>query len=158
MDIYIQSKNSDVNSMEISEWIWRPIRSLMAIANHRLGETYGSLPVPYDAMEDLDSNYGYGISDPEVCRQLAREMINLVNTPGSIDQYGMTVDMEDGEFVFTYPVHMCTSAIEHRETKEIISDISKHKPEELRSFFRADEPSVLQFVEFLKTCDGFGMP
>lgn len=158
MNFYIQSENTDINSMEITEWLWRPIRSFMAIANHRLGEKNGSLPVEYHRMEDYDYNAGFGIRDPEVCRHLAKEMIELINSPGSLDQYGMTVDLEDGEFVYTYPIHLCTSCIEHRETKEVVSDISKYKPDELRSCFRVKESSLLQFVEFLKTCGGFGMP
>ena len=108
MNFYIQSKNTDINSMEITEWIWRPIRSFMAIANHRLGEKNGSLPVPYDYMENFDHNVGDRLSSPEACRYLAKEMIELINSPGSLDQYGMTVDLEDGEFVYTYPIHLCT--------------------------------------------------
>jgi len=156
--VALNPEKGSTKAIEITEWLWRPVRSIMAIANHLLGEKYGGLPVEYDLMEDLDYNAGDYIQEGDICKQLAQEMKNLANDPSILEEYGMAVEMEDGAFVFTYPVDMCVSAIEHRGTGEVISNPEDFKKEQLRSCFRVKEKDLRGIINFFDTCGGFGMP
>ena len=149
MSIYMKAlrpkPNAKIRAIDVTEWRWRPVRSVMAIANQRQFEKTGSLPVPYDFMENLDGNYGYKIDDPDTCERLGAEMIDLISTPEILEDYGMTVLSQDGSFVFTYPLSACTSAFEVKNEQKI-------------SCFWVSEDALFQMSEFIRDSGGISTP
>jgi len=145
-------------SISITEWLWRPVCSIMAIANHRQFEKTGSLPFRYDFFEDIDCNCGYYTEYISSCKRISEEMIFLARSPEVLEEYGMTVELEDGEFIYTYPISMCTSAIEDRETEKIVVTPGDHKKDNLRNVFRIKEKDLVSISKFIGSCGGFNMP
>jgi hypothetical protein len=66
--------------------------------------------------------------------------------------------MFDGEFVFTFPPALCTSAMQHKSTKSIINCQSQVKNDEVCSMLRATESDVNEVIDFFNNCGGFNMP
>jgi len=158
MNFYLKPNSSTYKDLYITEWAWMPVRSLMAIANHIEQLETGKTLISYQLLSQMDDNAGNGIQDPDTCKKLALRLRQLINTPEIIEDYGMTVDLIDGGFVFTYPSALCTSAMQHKHTKTIINAMGRDKPENLCSMLRATEEEAMQVVNFLENCDGFLMP
>jgi len=154
----VDIKDPDNKRLQVTEWAWAPIRSILAIANRLEHEETGDLPVSYENLKDLDENRGEGISDPEVCRRLAARLKNLAQDPLTLVAYGMTADMEDGSFWYTYPSEFCTAAMEERRSKIIVNQKDKVNPNNTRSMLRASEAELNEVIEFLDTSNGFVMP
>jgi len=137
--------DAKIKAIDVTEWRWRPIRSVMAIANQRCYEKTGSLPVPYESMESLDGNYGYRIDDPNICIRLGEEMIALAHNPEVLEEYGMSVRIEDGSFVYTYPVDACTGCFEVRNETKL-------------SQYWVSEEALVEISEFIRDSGGIIAP
>jgi hypothetical protein len=145
--------------LEIEEREWRPARSLMAIANQKVKEREGRPVIWFDSLENIDENVGGGIQDDDLCIALAKEMKELMSDPFEISDYGMSVDLDNGVAIYTYPVEMCTAFFEDEdgkfyETLESPGIVGKR----VKSWFRTDENQMNKIVDFLLSCGGFSMP
>jgi hypothetical protein len=143
----------------LSEKVWRPVRSLMAIANQRILEKKGSKVVEFEELQDLDHNAGYGL-DNDCASTLAEEMELLIDDPFTIVDYGMTVDITGGEEFLTYPVHMATEYFEEVGTGKFYASLQDENiiGKRVQSHLRAQKSEVLEVINFMKLSDGFQMP
>lgn len=145
----------------VTERAWRPVRSLMAIANHSMIKSNGFAITEFEDLENLDVSVGNGL-DAEICTKLAEEMERLLQDPFAIVDYGMTIDIKDGEEAYTYPTNMCTAYFEDVDTGDFYaslddSDIVPNQTR-IRSWFRATTEEMQEVIDFLKSCGGFMMP
>ena len=143
----------------VNERNWRPARSLMAIANQKVLERSG-LPVEwFDTMGDLDENVNRSIDD-ENCTMLAEEMEELMKDPFSVVDYGLSVDINDGEVAYTYPNQMCTAYFEDVDTGDFYENLDSPGilGKRVRSWFRTPEKELQKITAFLRSCGGFSMP
>jgi len=143
----------------VNEQAWRPIRSLMAIANQKFVERDGSPLVRFDCLEDIDDNTNHGI-DGDACYQMAEMMSNVLEDPFAICDYGMTVDISDGETTYTYPTNMCTAYFEDVENGKFFESLDSPGivGRRVRSWFKTTEPEMQLVINFLRSCGGFKMP
>ncbi|TRZ48381.1 MAG: hypothetical protein D4S01_10400 [Dehalococcoidia bacterium] len=143
----------------VTEWAWRPIRSMLAIANHLNKQAGSELIVHPDKFRELDEVMGEGLNHSEACVLLGGRLKELMSDPSIVESYGMTVDLLDGEFVFTYPPQLCTSAMQHKESKNIINtNVKAHEYDTVHSMLRASEKEISEVIDFLINCGGFLMP
>jgi hypothetical protein len=143
----------------VTEWAWRPICSMLAIANFLNIADTGLYIVHPDKFREIDDSMGEGINDNEACVALGEKLKLLSSDPSIIEDYGMTVDLIDGEFVFTYPPALCTSAMQHKESKNLInSAVKEHQYDTVCSMLRATEKDVSEVMDFLLNCGGFLIP
>ena len=155
----LKPTSDEYKEINITEWAWRPMRSILAIGNHLSFEKNGKYAIHLDRINDLDCSMGEGIEKPEVCRELADHIKNLSSDPLSLESFGMSVEILDGEFYFTYPPALCTSAMQHKESKNLINDtVDEDEYDEVCSLFRTSEIEMNDFVNFLNNCGGFLMP
>lgn len=143
----------------LGENYWRPARSLMAIANQKYLEKNGQPVVPFGHLEDIDENLGHGL-DATSCRLLAEEMEKVLGDPFGLVDYGMTVDIEDGNVFYTYPTDMCTGYFEGVDDKHFYASLEDDDivGKRVRSWFRTPEETMKEVICFLKVCGGFSMP
>jgi hypothetical protein len=156
----VANKESALESeLVMPERSWRPARSLMAIANQKHSERKGWPVVTFEELQDLDENLGHGL-DEAACLLLANEMEALVDSPFELVDYGMTVDIEDGDMVYTYPTDMTTAYYEEIETGKFFSSLEDDDilGKRVRSWFRTTKAELQEVITFLKVCGGFAMP
>ena len=162
MDIYAQAvrpDNQDEPAIEISEWRWEPVLSIMAIANETHFRRTGELLFRRDLTDDLEGQFGYGIQDGDTCRTLATEMTRLANNPMELEDYGMQVQIQDGSYVYTFPVDGCSpdGSFEDKETGVLMRD-GEIDPDVVRSCYWISEASLKEVIGFFQQCNGFGLP
>ena len=143
----------------INENEWRPIRSLMAIANRRYLEREGDPIVLFEELQDIDENINHGL-DESACLLFAREMESLIDDPFTLVDYGMTVDIKDGKEIYTYPLNMCTAYFEDINTGQFYESFDDNEivGKQVHSWLRATKTEMLNVIVFLKVCGGFTMP
>jgi len=157
MNVELVDKGNEDNVLQITEWAWEPLRTMMSIAN-QLNAEEGKRFVKTERFIELEDNSGHGISVTFFCRDIAEKLKMLINDPMMLIDFGMTADMEDGKFYFTYPIELCTNNIVDTVTSLIVANKKDHKEENLKSMLRASETEAKELIEFLETCDGFYMP
>jgi hypothetical protein len=151
--------SSKYEEIYVTEWAWRPICSMLAIANYLDFESKGMYIIHPDKFREIDDSMGEGINNDNACKMLGEKMKLLSSDPAIIESYGMTVDLIDGEFVFTYPPALCTSAMQHKESKNIInSEVKESQYDSVCSMLRATEKDVSEVIDFLMNCGGFLIP
>jgi hypothetical protein len=145
--------------LTISEKEWRPIRSLIGIANRKYEEKNDCSIIGYDELRDLDENIGHGLDD-SACICLAKEMEDILNDPFALVDYGMTIDIKNGKSFLTYPTKLCTSYFEDVETEKFYESLEDESiiGRRVQSFFRTSEPTLQNVISFFKKCGGFIMP
>jgi len=154
-----QPEKGTPTELIVDERKWRPARSLMAIANQKVLERSG-LPVEwFENLGDLDENTGHSIDDAN-CTMLAEEMEELMKDPFSVSDYGLSVDIDDGEVSYTYPNTMCTAYFEDVDTGEFYENLDSPGilGKRVRSWFRTSEEKMQEIVAFLRSSGGFSMP
>ena len=109
--------------------------------------------------EDIDENINHGLDDA-ACYLLAKEIKEVIKDPFGLVDYGMTVDIDDGDVVFTYPVDMCTAYFEEPDTGKFFSSLENPDivGKRVRSWFRTTEEQLKEITNFLENCGGFTMP
>lgn len=162
MKLRLVAKNPEKGTPEeliVDEKHWRPARSLMAIANQKVLERSGSPVEWFETMGDIDENTNYGIDDAN-CTMLAEEMEYLMKDPFSVSDYGLSVDINDGEVAYTYPNQMCTAYFEDVDTGDFYESLESPGilGKRVRSWFRTPEQKMQEITTFLRTCGGFSMP
>jgi hypothetical protein len=160
LKIQLVAENKTVQpELTVAESVWRPARSLMAIANQKHLEKKGEPVVSWETMHDIDESIGCGL-DGSACFLLASEMEELMGDPFSLVDYGMTVDIKDGDMVFTYPTEMATAYFKDVDSGEFIATLEEEGivGKRVYSWFRAKQNEVQEIVDFMKNCGGFTMP
>ena len=157
--VALKPKATKYKEIYITEWAWRPIRSMLAIANQLHHDENGQFIVHPEKMREIDDAMGKGIEEPKSCELLGKKMKLLSSDPFIIGSYGMTIDSLDGEWIFTYPPALCTSAMMHKASRSIInSDVEEDQYDTVCSLLMASEKEVSEFTDFLMNCGGFLMP
>ena len=146
--------------LEIIERKWRPARSIMAIANKKVYDDIGLYPIQFESMVDLDDNASYGITNPKACRALAKAIRTLLSDPFAIVDYGMTMDIDNGVSVYTYPTNMCTAYFEDVDSGELYETLNEPNiiGKRVRSWFRISEDEMSEVTKFIEESHGFHMP
>jgi len=142
----------------LSEWRWRPIRSILAIANHRIYERSENLPIPYNDIRKLDDNRGFKFEDPIACEALGIEMLFLSQSMDILTEYGMQVDIKNGEYQYSYPIYSCTACLEEKETKEVIVEDDDYNEDDVRSCFWVSEEILTTVSEIIRDSGGIYLP
>jgi len=162
MNIFIEAINpkpdAEIESMEISEWRWRPARTILAIANQRIFEKTGILLIPYQDIPYLNFNYGYEIKNPEACSQIGENMLGLSQSMDVLTDYGMSVEIQNGQYIYSYPLVSCTSSLELKKGETMVDDKNDYKEEDLRSCHWIPEDSLISIAKFIKDSGGIRMP
>ena len=162
IDIKTINKNSEskhtYKEIELPEWKWRPIRSILAIANHRIYKRTGRLPIEYSDIRKLDGNYGFKIEDPAVCEAIGKEMLFLSQSMDILSDYGISMDVENGEYIYSYPIYSCTACLEQRDTREYL--MKEDEPDEIntRSCFWVTEEILTTTSEIIRDSGGIYLP
>jgi len=158
--VAIKPEKGTREDLIVDEKYWRPARSLMAIANQKIFERSGQLVEWVETLGDLDENTGCGIESDGNCTVLAEEMEELMKDPFAISDYGMSVDIDDGEVAYTYPNTMCTAYLEDADTGEFYESLESPGilGKRVRSWFRTPEDKMQEIIAFMKSCGGFRMP
>jgi hypothetical protein len=150
--------NNSKKDIEFDEFVWHPLRSIWAIANHRIYEQTGSLPKRYDWFQDIETNHGHFETEEWKIQAWAQEMKNLKEQPEILSDYGISVEIKNGKWIYTYPVAMCTACLEHKETGELVSEKKDHDPDDLISSFQATEEDLQQLINFVENSNGIMLP
>lgn len=147
------------SELVITDKAWRPARSILAIANQKFAERDGSPLVPFEALEDIDDNVNAGLDESE-CRQLAEKTEELLGDPFALCEYGMTIDIVEGNAFYTYPTTMCTAYFEDVENEQFYSNLDEPGivGRQVRSWFRLSEKEIKELINFMKSCGGFRIP
>jgi hypothetical protein len=144
--------------IELSEWSWRPVCSIMAVANETIRKRTGNLLLRRDMTEDFEGQHGYAIMETDIVNQIADEMLRLADTPEELESYGVRVEVQNGNFIYTYPTESCTASFEKKSDGELILDPKDYEDDEIRSCFWVSEKQLKETIQFFKTSGGFGLP
>ena len=162
IDIKAINKKSDSKhaciEIELTEWRWRPIRSILAIANHRIYEKTGKLPISYNDIRNLDGNWGFKIEDPAVCEALGKEILFLSESVDILSEYGINVDIKNGEYIYSYPLYSCTACLERKDDKEYIKKDDKYSEDDVRSCFWVSQEILTITSEIIRDSGGIYLP
>jgi len=144
--------------IELSEWRWRPIRSILAIANHRIYLKTGKLPVKYSDIRNLDGNWGFRIEDPAACEALGKEMLFLSESIDILTEYGMNVDIKNGEYIYSYPLYSCTACLEQKEDEDLVKKDDEYTEDDVRSCFWVPQEIFTITSEIIRDSGGIYLP
>lgn len=155
----VPENKTKMEELIVDEKSWRPARSLMAIANQKYLEQNGELITSFIELKDLDENIGHGLNDTQ-CKLLAAEMQKLLGDPFGLVDYGMTVDIVNGNTFYTYPTDMCTGYVEDVIIGSLFVSLDEDDivGKRVRSWFRTSEAQMKEIIEFLQVSGGFTMP
>jgi len=148
---------SEYGMVTIKEWRWRPIRSILAIANHRIYQKTGRLPLLYRDVRKLDDNSGFKIEDPDICEALGKEMLALKDNPIALADHGISVEIEKGEYIYSYPVYSCTACLERKDDQEYITKDDDYTEDNVRSCFWTPEDCFVIVSEFIRDSGGISL-
>lgn len=159
LKLRLVANNDTAGELVLEEKHWRPARSLMAIANQKFAEKKGDPVVMFGELKDIDENIGHGLDDA-ACYILSREMKEVAEDPFGLVDYGMTVDIEDGEMVYTYPTDMCYAHFEDSKTGKYYTSLESNDivGKQVRSWFRTPKAKMDEIIDFMSACGGFSMP
>lgn len=150
----LKPTNQKYTNHYISCYAWKPILSMISIANHIYHKESNCLMLSYENIQQMSLDVGEGVSNGKICRILSKKLKELVDFPEKLEEYGVSVGLKDGQFVFSYPIRLCTEYI-YKETGGCIYNTEGIKEDELESHMSAKEEEVAEIIEFLDNCGGF---
>ena len=103
--IALEPSSTEYKLIRLSEWAWGPIRSMLAICYFIECKSVGEEPDTrqFEIFKELDCCMGEGFTSPSMCSRLGSRLNNLLADPEVVEDYGMTVNLIDGNFVLHIP-------------------------------------------------------
>lgn len=147
MDVYgINPADDDGDYFRANVWSWRPILSMIELANEMAGKTL----LDQETLDSMGHNDGAGLNTQGECEFLAQLLQQLV-TPKNLSDAGFVVDGEE----INYPIwdkekDLVTDAEGLLKRADEVDDLENYK-----SAYGTTFDHVKQFIKFLRSCGGF---
>lgn len=147
MDVYGLNPNGDEGDyFRANVWSWRPIHSMMELANRMAGETL----FDKETLDSMEHNDGAGLKTQGECEFLA-QLLQQLATPQNLSDAGFVVD---GEGIH-YPIWDKKKDLVTDNTGTLKKAEEVDNLDEYKSAYGTTFAHVKQFITFLRNCGGF---
>jgi len=148
MDVYGRApKDKTGEYFRANVWSWRPIHTLMAIANHNV-KVFDE-----KTLNLMGSNDGAGLKSQSKCNTLADTLEALLKNVTVLRDSGMVVSTDvNGKMHYDFKVDPKFAV---KKDGSFATEGDNVPIEDLRSPYGIDEDYVREFIAFLRSCGGF---
>jgi len=135
-------------------WSWRPIHSLMAMANAR--NKY--MLMTQEQWESMDHNDGAGLQTQKECNDLADALESILKNNKELREFGFIVSAKEDEIKIRFPLTGDDDemAIDIRNGS-FVSNTKTIPTEYKTSPYSVSLSHAKEFVVFLRECGGFSV-